>query len=360
MLRNRRVGLVTNHTGRATDGQSSLNVLHALEVKVTALFSPEHGFSGTREGHIESGSYESLPIHSLYGDTRRPTAEMLDGIDVLVCDLQDVGARFYTYASTLAYCMEECAPLGIPVVVFDRPNPIGGETIEGPLIEPEYKSFVGHLEIPVRHGMTIGELALLHQAASKVDLEFQIAKVLGWQRDMLWPQTKLQWPVPSPNLPDWIAAAWYPGICLLEFSGVSVGRGTEAPFQIIGAPWMRPERVMDSMADWPESVREYFRAEPIEFTPMRGEHEGVSCRGLKFTCIEQIPGTVVPLGASLLGSFFHTHTEFNEEKLNKCLPLLGSSKVLSLIKNNAVNAAIEICERDATEFRAQRQPFLLY
>lgn len=181
------VGLLTNHTGRSLGGTPTLTVLRDLGLQVHALFAPEHGPAGTREGDIESGrTDEGLPIHSLYGATRRPTAAMLSGLDVIVCDIQDVGARFYTYPTTLAYMMEECARHGVAVVVLDRPNPLGGEIIEGPGVAEAWRSFVGHLAVPVRHGLTLGELARLYQADAGLDLELTVVPVHNWHRAQQW------------------------------------------------------------------------------------------------------------------------------------------------------------------------------
>lgn len=362
-LQGRRIGLLANHTGRTQDGVSTLDVLRELGSNVVALFSPEHGFTGTREGHIESSAHNQLPVHSLYGETRRPTREMLEGIDILVCDLQDVGARFYTYSTTLAYCLEECAQHSIAIVVLDRPNPLGGEIIEGPLVDEANKSFVGYLDVPIRHGLTLGELALLHKSNKSLDVELQIGPVLSWKRHMLWPKTNLQWPVPSPNLPTWQSALWYPGICLLEFSGVSVGRGTEAPFQIIGAPWMEAKEVLAARENWPNEVREIFSAKAIEFTPTRGEYDGVLCRGLRFDYkgAEFEEMQTVPLGLCLLSTLHATHSnEFDEEQLRKCLPLLGSSAVLKLLEAENLEAVNEISPRGVKKFNMRWREHLSY
>jgi uncharacterized protein YbbC (DUF1343 family) len=363
LLRNRRLGLLTNHTGRTREGGSTLSALRALGLDIRALFSPEHGFEGKREGAIASGkTKDRLPIHSLYGQTRRPTSEMLREIEVLVCDLQDVGARFYTYASTLAHCMEECAAHKIAVVVCDRPNPLGGIIIEGPHIDKTARSFIGYLDVPIRHGLTLGELALLFCSDAHLKMELHVAKMRGWTREMLWPQTGLQWPIPSPNLPDFQSALWYPGICLLEFSGVSVGRGSHAPFQIVGAPWLDAQGVLRALEHEPVFAQN-FRAETIEFTPARGEHEGVNCRGLEFKT--QNPDfktqTFVPLGLLLLGALHRVQPrEFGEEKLQAALPLLGAPGVLPLLQAGDIQSAIEIASRDAEAFRLRRRPFLRY
>lgn len=358
-LQNRRLGLLTNHTGLTRSAVSTLSALRQLGLNVVALFSPEHGFSGKSEGHIASSTLGELPVHSLYGETRRPTAEMLQNIEVLVCDLQDVGARFYTYASTLAYCMEECAAHGVAVCVLDRPNPIGGAIVEAPLVDVTNRSFIGYLDVPIRHGLTMGELALLHKSDKQLDLELHIAQVLNWRRDMLWPETNLRWPTPSPNLPSWKSALWYPGTCLLEFSDVSVGRGTGAPFQIIGAPWFDVDGVLSALAQSPV-INEYFSATPIDFTPTRGQCEGKLCHGLQFQTRNSKPETqlFVPLGLFLMSTLHVAHPQ--EFVIEKNLSLLGSSSVLEHLKTGDLDAAIEICEKDSAAFTKRRREFLLY
>lgn len=361
-LRAQRVGLVTNHTGRLMDGTPLLQVLRVLDIRIAALFSPEHGPQGTQEGDIESSSTnEGLPIHSLYGATRRPTAEMLQDIEALVFDIQDVGARFYTYSTTLAYCMEECAARGIPVVILDRPNPLGGEKVEGPLLEEECRSFIGYVRLPVVHGLTLGEIAQWHCAQAALDLDLRIVPVHGWTRTMRWPATGLDWIAPSPNLPDYISAAWYPSTCLLEFSGVSVGRGTSAPFQIVGAPWMNAHRVLDAALSWPAEVRTSVSLEEIDFTPSRPLFEGELCHGVRLRAekVEGVPLTA--LGLALLEAIHRTHPDhLNEEKLNAAVPLIGSRRVLDAVRNGDLQHAFDISESGAQQFREERAPHLLY
>ncbi len=361
--RGQRIGLLTNHTGRTRQGRSTLSALRELNADIRVLFSPEHGIEGKSEGHIASSQTEDqLPIYSLYGATRRPTDEMLRGIDVFVCDLQDVGARFYTYATTLANCMEACAARGIEVIVLDRPNPISGETIEGPLLDKEARSFVGYLDVPIRHGLTLGELALLFQSDANLKMDLHIVKMRGWKREMFWPQTGLEWTIPSPNLPDFQSALWYPGICLLEFSKVSVGRGTKAPFQIIGAPWLDAAAVLHALQDEPIFTND-FQAEIITFTPTRGQHEGATCNGLRFSTQHAARSNqeFVPLGLLLLSALHRIQSqEFDEKKLQAALRLLGASGVLKKLREGEIQSATEIATRDAAIFRARREPFLLY
>jgi len=358
-----KIGLLTNHTGRTRNNRTTQDTLEGLGLNVVALYTPEHGPTGTREGDIESGKTAAgLPVHSLYGESRRPSSNVLADIDVFVCDIQDVGARFYTYATTLAYCMEACAEHGIPVVVLDRPNPLGGELIEGPLVDEEQRSFVGYLRIPIRHGLTLGELAQWHRRDAGLDLDLRIVPVAAWMRDMSWPSTGLQWPVPSPNLPHYESAAWYPGACLLEFSGVAVGRGTETPFQIVGAPWFEPSRVLRDMEAWPDAVREQFTAEAVKFTPTRAIFETELCHGLRFRTPDSgVPANPVSLGLALLSSLHRTHpAEFGDDKLQAALQLLGSVAVLEMLRGGDIAGAVELAELDAARFRAERQGILMY
>ncbi len=362
-LQGKRIGLLTNHNGRALDGRSTLEVLRELQLDVRVLFSPEHGIEGTSEGHVKSGqTADALPIYSLYGATRRPTAQMLQDIDVLVCDLQDVGARFYTYSTTLAYCLEECAPRGIAMVLLDRPNPIGGDIVEGPALDGDSRSFVGHLDVPIRHGMTLGELAHLFIADAGLEVELHVATAPGWKRTAHWPQTGLDWLPPSPNLPDYESAAWYPGTCLLEFSKVSVGRGTDAPFRIIGAPWLDAAGLLQKLQNTP-LFAQTFGAQVVSFTPGHALYEGELCHGLKFHLQGQNIAEVhfVPLGLALLATLHaHQPQEFDDKKLDASLRLLGSTSVLEALKANGLEEAERIAHRDARNFGQRREAFLLY
>ncbi len=241
-LRGKRVGLVTNHTGIARDGATTIDLLYgAKDVKLVALFSPEHGIRGTLDDKVASSTDEKtgLPIHSLYGETRRPTAAMLAGLDVLVVDLQDIGARFYTYTTTMAYVIEEAAKRKLPVVVLDRPNPINGFQIEGPALDKAQLGFTGYFApMPIRHGMTIGELARLFNGENKIGADLTVIAAKNWQRDAWFDETALPWVNPSPNMRNLIQATLYPGIGAIETTNLSVGRGTDTPFEQIGAPWI--------------------------------------------------------------------------------------------------------------------------
>jgi uncharacterized protein YbbC (DUF1343 family) len=240
-LKGKRVGLLTNHTGVARDGRSTIDVLHAAPgVKLVALFSPEHGIRGVLDAAVPSSKDErtGLPIHSLYSDTRRPTGPMLEGLDAIVVDLQDVGVRFYTYFASMSGVMEEAAKRKIGVVVLDRPNPIGGWQIEGPLPDGTPGDFVAYHPMPVRHGLTMGELARLLNAERSIGADLTVVPMEHWRRDLWFDETGLGWINPSPNMRNLTQATLYPGIGAIEYSNVSVGRGTDQPFEQIGAPWI--------------------------------------------------------------------------------------------------------------------------
>ena len=252
LVRGKRVGLITNHTGvfqygvgmaagaPRTSGSSIDALYEAPDVELVAIFGPEHGVRGEAEAgaKVESSVDEKtgVPIHSLYGGTPRPTPEMLEGIDVLLFDMQDIGARYYTYPSTMAYAMEAAGAQGIPFVVLDRPNPIRGDVVQGNVLDTAYSTFVGLYPTPMRNGMTVGELARLYVGEFGIDVELHVVPVDGWRRDMPFDETGLPWVAPSPNIPDLASALAYPGTCLFEGTPLSVGRGTERAFQWVGAP----------------------------------------------------------------------------------------------------------------------------
>ena len=249
-LQGKRVGLVTNHTGRARDGSSAIDLLHAAKnVKLVALFGPEHGIRGVLDANVpaETDDATGLPIYSLYGDTRRPTTAMLEGIDTLVIDLQDIGARFYTYMTTMAFVMEEAAKRKLPVVVLDRPNPVNGFQVEGPALDKAALSFVGYFPMPIRHGMTLGELARLFNAENKIGADLTVVPLKNWRREDWFDDTGLPWINPSPNMRNLVQATLYPGIGAIEDTNLSVGRGTDTPFEQVGAPWVDGVKLADAL-----------------------------------------------------------------------------------------------------------------
>ncbi len=249
-LAGKRVGLITNQTGRVGDEHLADALSRAPNLKLAAIFAPEHGFRGQAEAgaSVRSGrdAKTGVPIHSLYGATRKPTQAMLRGVDVLVFDIQDVGARFYTYISTMGLAMQAAAAARIPFVVLDRPNPLGGEYVSGFVLEPPCRSFVGQYPIPIVHGLTVGELARMIQGERWLDgleaLELSVVEMQGWRRSMRWPQTQREWVATSPNIPSFEAALVYPGIGIVGEAEVSEGRGTPTPFSLFAAPWLDAAR----------------------------------------------------------------------------------------------------------------------
>ncbi len=279
-LRGKRVGLITNHTGVDTQGRSIVELLaHASEVQLVALFSPEHGIAGHADDSVASSKDAStgLPIYSLYGEHNRPTEEMLQEIDALVFDVQDAGVRFYTYTTTMGYCMEEAAKKGIKFYVLDRPNPITGDIIEGPMLDADKTTFVAYFPVPVRYGMTIGELAQFYNAENHINVELHVIPMKGWHRNYFFESTGLRWIPPSPNLRSLKGSILYPGLEILQNAGVSVGRGTEAPFEEFGAPWINGEEVAAELnAKNLPGLR--FTNQP--FIPVSGLYAGKRCGGV--------------------------------------------------------------------------------
>ncbi len=249
-----RVGLITNHTGVDRQGRSSIDRLAALDaVELVALYSPEHGIRGEVDaGEEVAGERDEktgLPVHSLYGDTRKPTAEMLEGVDLLLFDIQDVGARYYTYVSTMGLAMEAAEEAGIPFVVLDRPNPVGGQAVQGNVLDTAFASFVGRYPVAMRHGMTVGEMARFINDRHGVGVELHVIPARGWSRGEWHDETGLPWVAPSPNMSDLTTATHYSGTCLFEGTNLSVGRGSDRPFQQVGAPWLDAETAARRLND---------------------------------------------------------------------------------------------------------------
>jgi len=292
LLRGRTVGLITNQTGIDREGRSGIDLLFRHpEVRLVALFSPEHGIRGTAEAgeHVDSSrdTATGLPIHSLYGRTTRPTPEMLEGIDLLLFDIQDIGSRYYTYIYTLARSMEAAVEAGIPLLVLDRPNPIGGTRVEGPMLDPAFASFVGLYPIPVRHGMTPGELALLYRDAFGIAADVGVIPAEGWRRTMTFDETGLPWVAPSPNMRSVTTALHYPGSCLFEGTNLSIGRGSEAPFQQFGAPWLDAAALVAALERWELPG---VRFEAVRFTPRSPgdlKFDGVELPGVRWVLTDE-------------------------------------------------------------------------
>jgi uncharacterized protein YbbC (DUF1343 family) len=324
-LRGRRVGLLTNQTGRTARGESAIDLLfRAPGVKLVALFSPEHGIRGAVDAKVPSSRDDrtGLPIWSLYGKMRRPTRAMLEGIDTIVVDLQDAGARFYTYMSTMGYLMEEAAKRGIGVVVLDRPNPITGR-IEGPMLDPDLRGFTGYFPMPVRHGLTLGELAGLFNVEGRIGVDLTVIELENWHRDAWFDETGLPWVNPSPNLRNLIAATLYPGIGGIEGSRLSVGRGTDTPFEQVGAPWIDGAALAGALnARGLAGVRFY----PVTFTPASGPFAGELCGGVFLLVTDRERLRPVRVGLELAAAVQRLYpAQYQLEAARE--PILGSRAV---------------------------------
>lgn len=280
-LDGKRIAIAANPSAICSDFQFIVDLfVREKSWRVVSLFGPEHGIRGEMQAQELSSSFQDsrtgLPVHSLYGKHLKPEPEMLKGIDTIVFDIQDVGSRYYTFIYTLSYIMEACSKLGIEVMVLDRPNPINGISTEGPVLEKGYESFVGRFPIPIRHGMTIGELALLFNQEFRLNCSLDVIAMENWKREQFFEDTGLPWVLPSPNMPTVDTAIVYPGMCLLEGTNVSEGRGTTRPFEIVGAPWIDPDAFCRSMESFHlEGV--YFR--PLYFRPTFDKFKQELCGG---------------------------------------------------------------------------------
>jgi uncharacterized protein YbbC (DUF1343 family)/CubicO group peptidase (beta-lactamase class C family) len=354
-----RIGLVTNHTGRDRDGQPTIDVLRAAPgVRLVALFAPEHGIRGGADDKVSDTKDEQtgLPIFSLYGETRRPKPEQLKDLDALVYDIQDVGTRFYTYISTLGYVMEEAAKAHLPVYVLDRPNPIGGVDVEGPVADADKLSFIAYHTIPVRHGMTIGELAQLYNEQRKIGCDLRVIKMEGWRRANWFDSTNLTWINPSPNMRSLNEATLYPGIGLLETTNVSVGRGTDTPFELVGAPWINGAE----LAAYLNSRRiAGVRFVPVRFTPQSSVFKAKECGGINIIVTNRSQFQPVLAGLEIAVALRRLYPQ--DWKVDDYLKLLANAEALERVKRGEAAEDIVRSWRPGLEkFLQARSRVLLY
>ena len=371
LVAGRRVGVVTNHTGLSVGpGGELLHTIDRLferpDVELVAIFGPEHGYRGEAEAgvHVESGQDPAtgLPVHSLYGaaSRRKPTPEMLEGIEVLVFDIQDIGARYYTYVSTMALAMEAAGEAAVPFVVLDRPNPIDGVTVQGNVLDPAFASFVGMFPVPMRHGMTTGELARLFVGEFGIDVELHVVPADGWRRDMPFEETGLPWVPPSPNIPDVVSALHYTGTCLFEGTNLSVGRGTDRPFQQVGAPWLDGAALSRRLnARGIPGVR----FEAARFTPESpgdGKFEGVPVEGVRFVALDGAYDPTYAAVAALEEALRMSGDDWawRESHFDR---LAGTDRVrLALTSGSAADEVVEGWAQQLQAFRELRAPYLIY
>ena len=354
-----RIGLVTNQTGRNRAGKTTIDVLFkAPNVKLVALFSPEHGIRGLADEKVSDTKDEQtgLPIYSLYGETRRPKPEQLKDLDALVYDIQDVGARFYTYISTLGNVIEEAGKAKLPVFILDRPNPINGIDVEGPIADADKLSFIAYHTIPVRHGMTVGELARLYNGEKKLGADVRVVQMENWRRAMWFDSTGLNWINPSPNMRSLTEAALYPGIGLLETTNVSVGRGTDTPFEVIGAPWLEGQKLASYL-----NARRIpgVRFIPIRFKPNASLFKNEECGGLNVMITDRSRFQSVATGIEIAVALHSLYPA--DWKVDSYLRLLVNADALERLKRGA--SAEELTRSwmgSLDAFRRTRVKYLLY
>lgn len=360
LLAGRKVGVITNHTGLTRDGRHIVDLLaKAPDVKLAALFAPEHGFAGALDEKIkdEKDATTGLTIYSLYGKTQTPTDEMLQGVDTLVFDIQDVGARFYTYVATMGNCMKAAAAKRIRYVVLDRPNPITGLYVAGPVADADKFSFTAFWRLPVAHGMTMGELARMFNEEMKIGADLTVVPVEDWSRAQWYDQTGLMWVNPSPNMRNLTQAILYPGVCLIEATNMSVGRGTDEPFERFGAPWVDAKKLAAALN---AAGLAGVRFTPIEFVPEKGSKlGGQKCGGVHVLVTDREAIDSVQVGVTIawtLKSLFGDRFEF--EKVNRLL--VNNKAIEALGKATSPADVAKLWQADLEAFRKIRQKYLMY
>ena len=358
-FRGKHIGLITNHTGLDAQGRSTVDLLtHAPGVQLVALFSPEHGLAGNNDERVAStkDAATGLPIYSLYAETRRPTDAMLQGIDTLVFDVQDAGVRFYTYTTTMAYCMEEAAKHNIAFYVLDRPNPLGGEIVEGPVLDADKASFTGYYPLPVRYGLTIGELAQFLNTENHINCELHVIAMKNWHRNYFYESTGSRWVPPSPNLRTLKGSILYPGLEILQSAGVSVGRGTEAPFEEFGAPWINGDEVAAELnARHLPGLR--FTGQP--FIPVVGLYGGQRCGGVAVRVIDKQAVRSMSMGieiAAILKKLYPTN--FDPAKL--LFLVANADTIRQLQEGTPPEQIVASWSTQLNDFDALRRKYCLY
>jgi uncharacterized protein YbbC (DUF1343 family) len=374
-LRGRHVGLITNASGKSFDGTSTVALLtseaaRAADVKLVAIFTPEHGLDGLQDAAVNDGveTNSHCPIHSLYGEQTKPTDAMLAGVDTLLFDVQDAGVRCYTYGATMILCMQAAAERGLRFVVLDRPDPIGGEVVAGPLPDSGRESFTCFHPVPLRHGMTLGELARMFVAERGLNLDLDVVAMTGWRRNELFDDTRVPWTNPSPNLRSLDEELAYPGLVLFETTNLSVGRGTDTPFEQLGAPWLDAKAIVaaletnaarsDATAGRAAAVTGV-RLTAVDFTPTSSKFAGELCHGLRLTIADRRAFDPTRLALELAAALVARHPkEFELERMDG----LSCSKTTIAALRAGTPAAVVAArwEHDAAAFRERRAPFLLY
>ncbi|MGD6815996.1 exo-beta-N-acetylmuramidase NamZ family protein [Metabacillus sp. 113a] len=364
LIKGKRIGLITNPTGVDRNLKSIVDIAAgSKDTELTALFGPEHGV----RGDAQAGQYveyyidekTGVPVYSLYGQTKKPTPEMLKNVDVLLFDIQDVGTRYYTYIYTMAYAMEAAKEKGIPIIVLDRPNPLGGIQTDGPVLEPEFSSFVGRYPIPLRHGMTVVELATLFNNEFGIDADLKVIKMKGWKRNMDFDETSLPFVMPSPNMPTIETAFVYPATGMIEGTNLSEGRGTTKPFELIGAPFINSSDLAEKLNRL-KLPGVSFRA--ASFTPTFSKHSGKLSHGVQVYVTDRKKFKAVKTGLSIVKTVKDMYpNDFQFLASNHFNLLLGNSWVKEMLINGASVEEIEKrYEKERKQFMEIREQYLMY
>ncbi len=362
LLAGKRAGLLTNQTGIDRAGVSDLDRLLQADAQVSAILTPEHGYRGVLDqadiGHgVDSAT--GLPVYSLYGDVRAPTPDMLRRIDLLLVDLQDIGARPYTYISTTLLAMRACRAAGVPVLVLDRPNPIGGLLVQGPVLDTAHSSFVGMLPVPLRHGMTLGELARLGNDLLDIGAELVVIPAAGWVRDLWFDTTGLPWVRPSPSMPSLESASHYPGTVLFEATNLSVGRGTPVAFQVLGAPWLDVQAVRALVG-----ARRGVGLRDTVVTPRSppdGKYPDQAIAALRLTVLDRAVYDPVETAVALVWAIARVHPDSFRVDPRRFARLAGTDVILEDLADRDGVAELAVSWRaDLADFRILSQPYLLY
>jgi uncharacterized protein YbbC (DUF1343 family) len=366
IIAGRRVGLITNHTGIDRERRTGIDLLHADErTDLVALFGPEHSIRGDAQAGVRIGDTRDartgLPVFSLYGETRKPTAQMLQNVDALIFDIQDIGTRYYTYIWTMALALQAAAEQGKHMIVLDRPNPIAGDLVHGNVLDPAFATFVGLYPVPMRHGMTVGEMARMLNTEYGINARLTVVPLDGWRRDMWFEETGLPWVAPSPNMPSVESALHYPGTCLFEGTNLSVGRGTDIAFQQIGAPWLDTEDVIERLERYGLPGVRY---EAVTFTPRAagdGKFDGVAVNGIRFVATNRRSYDPALTAIATLAAIRAEHRDeltFREAHFDR---LSGTERVrILLLADEPLERITADWQQQRAQFERMRSRYLLY
>ena len=374
LIKNKRVGIITNHTALLNNGTHLVDTLfNRNDVEITALFGPEHGIRGnTADGQSIKNGIDvktGLKVFSLYGKNKQPTKEMLRNIDIMIFDIQDIGARFYTFISTMFYAIKSAAQNEIPILILDRPNPINGIDVQGPVLSKEFKSFVGIAEIPIRHGMTVGELAKFFNRVEILETrktaKLTVIKMKNWQRNFYYDDCKIKWIKTSPNMPTLNTAIVYPGMCLLEGTNISEGRGTKFPFLLIGSPFINSTEVIKKMhllgLNGIELSPKIFIPKTIPHKAYKPKYENEKCNGIKLNVTNRKNFNPINFSVKLIYTFHKLYPKKFGFRNNWIDKLWGSSSLRKMIEENKTpNEIIKSWQFQLNKFKKERKQFLLY